>query len=382
MLGDSIAALRHKGAAMRPDTIIPRPSAKADARWREAIRLTVALWSFVLLIFMPAILRRHDAGGFGSILLDSATIFYSMLLGIALFIPFRATIDRPNRVRVAILLMSALAAAIANAIFDLVYTAIVADSFDETFASFALDFNRGYESAFRYLMVFVVNLALFQLAFSMRRTIGTERQLVEAHTTAQQAQLTALRYQLNPHFLFNALNSISALIVTKRNDDAEQMTDKLSSFLRSSLATDPAALVPLAEELSLIEEYLDIEAVRFGDRLNATVECEPDASEALVPGFLVQPLVENAIKHGVSRSKGTVDIDIRASVDHGDLCITVENDRVRDTTRPPGARAGVGLLNVRQRLQAVYGDSATLKIEGRADSFCATICIPEIQQRH
>lgn len=366
---------------MRSDTIIPRPSAKADARWREAIRLTVALWSFVLLIFMPAILRRHDAGGFGSILLDSATILYSMLLGIALFIPFRATIDRPNRVRVAILLMAALAAAIINAVLDLVYTAIVADSFDETFASFALDFNRGYESAFRYLMVFVVNLALFQLAFSMRRTIGTERQLVEAHTTAQQAQLTALRYQLNPHFLFNALNSISALIVTRRNDDAEQMTDKLSSFLRSSLATDPAALVPLAEELSLIEEYLDIEAVRFGDRLNATVECEPEASEALVPGFLVQPLVENAIKHGVSRSKGTVDIDIRASVDHGDLCITVENDRVRDTTRPPGARAGVGLLNVRQRLQAVYGDSATLKIEGRVDSFCATICIPEIQQR-
>ena len=380
ILSDSFPALGQYERPMRPEAIITTQSGRPDARWSEAIRLTVALWLFMLLIFMPVIFARHADGSWAGIVLDSSTILVSMSLGLGLFALFRATIDLPNRVRLLMLAAALMALSAFQTLFDLLFMGWVANNLEASWQSIPRDVDRAYGSFFNYLLVFSVNLALFQLAFAMRRSIGTERQLVDAHTTAQQAQLTALRYQLNPHFLFNALNSISALIVTKRNDDAEQMTDKLSSFLRSSLATDPAALVPLAEELSLIEEYLDIEAVRFGDRLNVSIDCEEQAEDALVPGFLVQPLVENAVKHGVARSREPVDIDICAKVENGDLCITVENDRVPDVTRPPGARIGVGLLNVRQRLQAVYGETATLKVEGRLERFCATICIPEIQK--
>jgi sensor histidine kinase YesM len=223
------------------------------------------------------------------------------------------------------------------------------------------------------------------VSFARRAALKQELQLSEARSSAQQAQLAALRYQLNPHFLFNALNSISALIVTKRNEDAERMTDKLSSFLRTSLNADPGELVPLEEELALTEEYLDIESVRFGERLDVNVECAPGACEALVPSFLVQPLVENAIKHGVAPSRDPVRIDIQASVQGGELCIRVTNcvsaDAESNQVRRQGSqRKGVGLMNVRRRLEAVYGKSATVVAEPVDNSFVATICIQNIQR--
>ena len=205
-------------------------------------------------------------------------------------------------------------------------------------------------------------------------------QLLQLEHQASAAQLAMLRYQLNPHFLFNTLNSISSLIVTRRNDDAEQMTSKLSSFLRSSLTCDPAGLVPLEEELALIEEYLDIEGVRFGNRLDVRIDCEPQAGAALIPSFLVQPLVENAIKHGVAQSREPVTVTIRATLENGLLCIAVEND----TVPAEGAMSvgtGVGLMNVRQRLKAVFGEAASLTTEAEGSTYVATICIPDVQER-
>jgi sensor histidine kinase YesM len=234
-------------------------------------------------------------------------------------------------------------------------------------------------------LIFGVNMALFQVSFARRAALKQELQLSQARSAAQQAQLAALRYQLNPHFLFNSLNSISALIVTKRNEDAERMTDKLSSFLRTSLNSDPGELIPLEDELSLTEEYLEIESVRFGERLNVNIDCAPGACEALVPSFLVQPLVENAIKHGVAPSREPVSINIHASVQDGELCIRVENcitDDAKANRAGVGAsgRTGVGLNNVRRRLEAVYGKSATLEAAPDQESFVATICIPKTQQ--
>jgi LytS/YehU family sensor histidine kinase len=157
------------------------------------------------------------------------------------------------------------------------------------------------------------------------------------------------------------------------------MTDKLSSFLRTSLACDPAELVPLEHELSLIEEYLDIEGVRFGDRLNVEIDCAADAGKALVPGFLVQPLVENAVKHGVAPSRDPVTITVHASIEDRDLCITVSNDHAG--SRMVGMHGtGVGLINIERRLEAVYGNAASLTTERREDFYTATICIPGIQR--
>jgi signal transduction histidine kinase len=353
------------------------PSAKSDARWRDAIRLTFALWLFVALTAMPYIIVRHSGEGILSVLLDESSVLFSICLGLGVFAVFRATIEWPDTVRGIILAAAALGASFAQTAFDLSFTAWMAHN-SNLWRTLPYDLAAGYEKAFKYLLVFGINLAFFQLAFAHRRTLRDERQLTDARTTAQHAQLEALRYQLNPHFLFNTLNSISSLIVTRRNEDAEHMTNKLSSFLRSSLSCDPGGLIPLDDELAMIEEYLDIEAVRFGKRLNVDICCESDAGDALIPGFLVQPLVENAIKHGVAPSRETVTVSVTATLEDGVLCIKVENDNVPKDDRITAGGPGVGLANVRRRLQAVFGAAASLTTQRTGAGFTATICIPSV----
>ena len=354
------------------------PRNRSYVSWSEALLLTSALWLFMLLIFMPRILQRHGTD-FGSIFMDSSTIVVSIGFAMLLFALFNATLTLPIGKRVAALLGGTIAIALAQTMFDLIFTGWVAENIQESWYNLPRDLAQAYEKAFRYLLVFMVNVALFQLTFARRRESIQDKKLTDARAAAQQAQLTALRYQLNPHFLFNSLNSISALIVTRRNEDAEKMTEKLSTFLRNSLSADPARLVPLEDELSLIEEYLDIEGVRFGERLDVEIDCEPEAGAALVPSFIVQPLVENAIKHGVAPSRTPVRIRIDATVDGEDLCIEVENG-TSPVIQEPSFGAGVGLENIRRRLQAVYGQRASLDTEKLADRFVARICIPEVQR--
>jgi hypothetical protein len=378
--GDSITALRHYPPAIMGGAASHMSSARFGARWSEAVWLTTGLWLFVLLIFLPAILQRHARHSWGSVALDASTVLLSIGLGLLLFALFRATISRPPPFRIAVVFSAVIAAALFNTAFDLLFQGWVAENLDAAWRDLPGDIQRGYSSAFNYFMVFTINIALFQLSFARSWAANQQRRLGEARAAAQQAKLEALRFQLNPHFLFNTLNSISSLIVTRRNEDAERMTHKLSSFLRSSLACDPTRLVPLDEELSLIEEYLDIEAVRFGARLDAVIDCDPSACSGLVPGFLVQPLVENAIKHGVAPSRDPVRILIHAAVENGALCITVENDVPAPSEGgEPAEGAGVGLQNVRRRLEAVYGKSASLTITPGPASYRATICIPEVQ---
>jgi lipoprotein signal peptidase len=381
MTSDSLKALRQDGPSISRGLNHFMPSGSNQARWPEAILVTVALWLFVLLIFLPIIFDRHVGEPWSSVVLDGGTVFVSMLFAMLMFAVFKKTVDWPQGMRALVLVTTVIAAAITNVVFDLLFQGFVADHIQAAWQSLPTDLGRAYPSALNYTLVFGVNMALFQVTFSRRTNVKQELQLSEAHSAAQQAQLAALRYQLNPHFLFNALNSISALIVTRRNEDAERMTEKLSSFLRTSLNADPGELVPLEEELALIEEYLDIESVRFGERLNVSVDCSPDACQALVPSFLVQPLVENAIKHGVAPSRDPTEIAINASVEEGELCIVVRNCIIdgEERSRVRG-RSGVGLINVRRRLEAVYGKRATLAAQAEDDSYVARICIPEIQQ--
>jgi signal transduction histidine kinase len=385
MTSDSFRAMRQDAPSTWGGAAPYMTSGSNQAKWPEAIMITIALWLFVLLIFLPLIIDRHAGEGWGSIALDSATIFVSMLFAMPMFAVFRRTVHWPQAKRALVLIATVIATAIANTVFDLIFQGFVANHLEDAWASLPRDIGRAYPSALNYILVFGVNMALFQVNFARRTSLIQELKLSHARSAAQQAQLAALRYQLNPHFLFNALNSISALIVTKRNEDAERMTEKLSTFLRTSLNADPGELIPLDDELALTEEYLDIESVRFGERLNVSVDCAPDACDALVPSFLVQPLVENAIKHGVARSRGTVNISIHAKVEDGNLRIDVENclptgEEEPDQRRREG-RSGVGLKNVRRRLEAVYGKAASLSAEARKDSYVATISLPRSANR-
>ena len=146
----------------------------------------------------------------------------------------------------------------------------------------------------------------------------------EAHRTERRA--ARLGYQVNPHFLFNTLNSLSSLVMKDRRDEAEQMIMSLSNFYRTSLTGDPLDDVPLEEEVHLQKLYLDIEGVRFPDRLNTVIDIPPGLMSACVPGLILQPLVENAIKYGVSRTSSPVEIRITAREDGGLMPIAVTDD--------------------------------------------------------
>lgn len=200
-------------------------------------------------------------------------------------------------------------------------------------------------------------------AFRIRRQAV---ELTRAQAAAHQAHIKMLRYQINPHFLFNTLNALSTLVLEQRNADAEQMILRLSRFMRHTIETDPAQLSRLDEEARMQLLYLEIEAARFGDRLR--VECDvPHAlADCLVPSLLLQPIVENCIKHAIGPSARGGLIRISASEHAGRLLLRVEDDG--PGLRGDGERRGaIGLRNTRERLETIYYDDATVKLEPRSE---------------
>ena len=203
---------------------------------------------------------------------------------------------------------------------------------------------------------FFVAWAALYLALSYAAAVrGAEREAAGFRAAAQSAELRALRYQVNPHFLFNTLNSLSSLVLTNKTEEAERMILNLSTFFRTSLTADPTEDVPLHEEIRLQRLYLDIEAVRFPDRLKVEVEVPDPLRTACVPGLILQPLVENAVKYGVSRARRPVTIRILAREDSDGLVLSVEDDGDPMTEHNRITGTGVGLRNVRERLTARFG---------------------------
>ncbi len=224
---------------------------------------------------------------------------------------------------------------------------------------------------FRYAADAAVVWSFFFLAWSafyvaMRAQAGAlavQRRLADAESAAQAAHVRALRYQVNPHFLFNTLNSLSSLVMTGRTDRAEAMLLALSTFFRTSLSLDPSADVTLAEEIDLQRLYLDIEETRFPERLNVEIDVPDNLSTAKLPALILQPLVENAIKYGVSKSRKAVVVRIEAALeDDGRMRVEVSN-RLKSGGRDelPAAThegTGLGITNVCQRLEARFGSMA------------------------
>jgi len=199
---------------------------------------------------------------------------------------------------------------------------------------------------------------------------------LKSASMAHEAQLKMLRYQLNPHFLFNTLNAISTLVLEQNTELANRMVTKLSSFLRYSLDNDPMQKITLEQELQALQLYLDIEKVRFEDRLSLRLEIEDSAKDALIPSLLLQPLVENAIKYGIARAEGGGHLSISAKVFAGDLLIELSDDG-------PGCELinghipesnGVGLKNTRERLSTLYGAEHSIRLS-ETDPHGLTICI-------
>ncbi|MBN9505159.1 MAG: histidine kinase [Altererythrobacter sp.] len=195
---------------------------------------------------------------------------------------------------------------------------------------------------------------------------------LEAQATS--AQLAMLRYQLNPHFLFNTLNSISTLVLLKQTEPANAMLTRLSSFLRHTLVTQPGGKVSVAQEVETLKLYLDIERMRFEERLRTVFRIEPSAANAAIPSLLLQPLVENAIKYAVSPQEEGARISLTAQVIGNRLRVTVADtgpglqgrplvpQRYNQNSMSGPVSTGVGLANIRDRLAQAYGDEHRFEI--------------------
>jgi two-component system, LytTR family, sensor kinase len=200
--------------------------------------------------------------------------------------------------------------------------------------------------------------------------------LVASQAMAMDAQNRMLRYQINPHFLFNTLNALSSLILARENERAERVVLSLSSFLRHTLEKEMPDKGPLSDEIEAQRQYLLIEQARFEDRLNYVETIPADLRDALAPSLILQPLVENAVKYGVARSNETVTIEIKAEAANGRLRLTVTDDG-GDTTGQTTPKLGLGLENVRRRLDLIYGKAAALTCGPRLPhGFLASVEIP------
>jgi len=207
-------------------------------------------------------------------------------------------------------------------------------------------------------MYFTVLGCVFAFTYFLE---AREREAHASRLAAQlaEARLGALRTQLNPHFLFNSLNALAVLVREPNTPAASRMLELLGDVLRQVLRTDQPHEVPLADELHFVEQYLAIEQVRFSDRLRVTFSIDEQVRAALVPGFVLQPIVENAIKHGVAKRADAGRIEITARVIGSMLELAVRDDGVGMAATQ---REGVGLSNTRERLRTLYGSDATLTI--------------------
>jgi len=228
--------------------------------------------------------------------------------------------------------------------------------------------------------LFAVGVLLFGLAIAFHYALiasleaqRSENQILESSLLVREAELKALRAQLNPHFLFNSLNSISALTSIDPSR-ARDMCVLLGDFLRMTLGLGEKTLVRFSEELELLEKYLAIEKVRFGDRLKMQENVHEDSKTCMLPPLLLQPLVENAVKHGIAGLSEGGQVRLSAERQNGRLAILVENSW--DPEAPPRRSGGMGLKNVQQRLEARYGKEASLRVNTEGELFQVSLSLP------
>ena len=222
-------------------------------------------------------------------------------------------------------------------------------------------------------VAFVAVAFIHYLIIAWQATAAAEKRSLELAVLAREAELKALRMQLAPHFLFNSLNSISALTAASPQK-AREMCILLASFLRKSLALGAKEKVTLEEELSLISDFLSIERVRFGNRLDTRVEIDEEAKPCIIPPLLLQPLVENAVNHGIAQTLdgGTISLTARRSGSR--VILVIENPRDAESPARPGA--GVGLQIVRRRLDTAFGPEARLDVDKGETRFRVKMLFP------
>lgn len=226
-----------------------------------------------------------------------------------------------------------------------------------------------------YMAIYACNFAIFWIVSSANRVREGELDLARAQAAAARFELDKLRLQLNPHFLGNALGGVSSLIATGRAGEAGVMADRLAHFLYATL-DDGNDLAPLGDEFDTVSAYLDVEEARFGTRLVRTLDLQPGMEDIRVPPFILQPIVENAVRYAVEPAARPVKIEVEARQE-GDRAIIEIRD---DGDETPGVALktghGVGLKNVRERLRLSFGQDATLEARRTPSGFLVRLVVP------
>jgi two-component system sensor histidine kinase AlgZ len=223
------------------------------------------------------------------------------------------------------------------------------------------------------VVLYLLAAALHYLLAALQSSQEAERRALELEIASREAELRTLRAQIHPHFLFNSLNSINALIAS-RPEEARRLCVRLGDFLRRSLTLGSREQIPVTEELDLAESLLSIEKVRFGDRLSIELAVGDGVRTCTVPPLVLQPLVENAVTHGIAQMLDGGTVRIEAERRGEALLIAVENPRDPDSPDPKGA--GIGLRNVRRRLAAFYGEKADMAVRTEPGSFRVELRFP------
>ena len=363
---------------------------RLSADTRQAAWLGFSVWTLSCVLFVLP--TYFGAGELPARLLEHVAVLYVVGIALTTLLHVAAVRVRQRSITTKLITMffavAAAAAVLGVADFMATWWLRMATR-DDPFALVASTLNNvvGYFWLYGLIAAILVVIQVNRTVRERERELNDARAAeiearalaAKAEAAASAARLAALRYQLNPHLLFNALNAASSLVVTHRNEQAEALLAKLSAFLRTALVADPQGTVTIGRELSTVETYLDVEAVRFGDRLRVALDCPAELEDCLVPGFLLQPLVENAVKYAMAPTTDTVTLCVTVTQDGEDLLITVEDDGDPAKVADVRQGTGVGLANVRQRLDVLYGARGTLRAEPLPHGFRASVRLPLAQ---
>jgi len=347
-----------------------------------AVRLTLGVWIFGLAAFSLSVavatagrIEPRTAIWLGAI---TAT---GLMFSVGLYELVRRGLVRDRRgwivLGLAVGVLAVAQAALDGAILEFVHRL-----FDLPPGPWFVASNFAYNSV-TYLWIFGFYAAALELiskseqaAASMKQSAEYAVQAAKARELAREAQVQVLRLQLNPHFLFNTLNGISALIVSNKPAQAEAMIMRLSRFLRVTLMSAQDDLVPLAAELAAAEAYLDIETARFSAAPDVHIDCPPALSDALVPSLILQPLIENALNPALDPTGGAGRLRVAVRAESEALILTVSDDASRSEPATSEPEFCSGLDIVRRRLAVVYGEAGVLDIRHADGVFDARVRIP------
>jgi signal transduction histidine kinase len=351
------------------DTALPDGAHRRLPDLGIAIKSIVAFWLlYIFLITVRAALLQYE--NFWDLFARrSVAALVGCLLTFLVYLCMRPVANRSLNVKAVVAAILCLPGSFlfsaANYFLFYVYAPLDAAKMEEErlhmgWSAFEFALRAIADSMLSWYFIFAAWAAFYVAMSQAKQLRAADRHAAMLAREAQEAQLRALRYQINPHFLFNTLNSLSSLILSQKTDVAERMLMNLSTFFRATLSADPTADVSLEEEIKLQRLYLDIEQIRFPDRLTVVVEVPDALQSARVPVLILQPVVENAVKYGVARSRRHVTVRISAYEEAGRLHIKVKDDGEvpAEQAEPGESSTGVGLKNVCDRLTARYGTRA------------------------